>query len=138
GAIGRSATGRLGALADTLDLVEEHITVLLANRLPQQFAQQMDILAKARIDLGHQALLNDVQRPDRHRVRVARLATRVPSATMHGNPGIATAVLDQGGPTGSLRRAMIGKATPAPVDPVSSACLKAAPKPVADGPIPRL
>jgi hypothetical protein len=44
----------LGALADLLDLVEKRLAVLVANGVAQQLTQQVNILAQACIDIGHQ------------------------------------------------------------------------------------
>lgn len=53
GALRGTAAGSLGALADQLDLVEEPRAVLLADGVAEQFAQLVDVLAQARIDLRH-------------------------------------------------------------------------------------
>ncbi|MOA45560.1 hypothetical protein D3C78_1679670 [compost metagenome] len=49
----RAAPGRLGPLADALDLGEEIRTALGTKGLTQQLAQQVDVLAQARIDFRH-------------------------------------------------------------------------------------
>ncbi|MCY1423838.1 hypothetical protein D9M71_395640 [compost metagenome] len=50
---GRATPRRLGALADQFDLVEESLAVLVADGLPQQFAQVVHILAQTRVDFRH-------------------------------------------------------------------------------------
>ncbi|MCY1300307.1 hypothetical protein D9M70_498680 [compost metagenome] len=52
-ALGRALARRLGALADALDLVEEGLAQLGADGVAEQLAEQVDILAQARVDFGH-------------------------------------------------------------------------------------
>ena len=52
--IHRPATVGLGALADLLDLVEKAVPVLFTNGVAQQLTQQVNVLAQACIDIGHQ------------------------------------------------------------------------------------
>ncbi|MNV06859.1 hypothetical protein D3C71_972590 [compost metagenome] len=49
-----TATVCLGTLADLLDLVEEVVPVLFTNGVAQQFTQQVNVLAQACINIGHQ------------------------------------------------------------------------------------
>ncbi|MNQ89930.1 hypothetical protein D3C85_1052540 [compost metagenome] len=51
--LGRALAGGLGALADTLDLVEKGLAQLGADGVAEQLAEQVDILAQARVDFGH-------------------------------------------------------------------------------------
>ena len=49
-ALGRSSPGGLGPLANALDLVEELIAVLGTDGIAEQLAEQMHVVAQARID----------------------------------------------------------------------------------------
>ncbi|MCY1424012.1 hypothetical protein D9M71_397430 [compost metagenome] len=44
----------LGALADLLDLVEKTVAILFTNGVAQQLTQQVNVLAQACINIGHQ------------------------------------------------------------------------------------
>jgi len=50
-----TAPARFGTFANTLDLVEKFRTSLLANRIPQQLTQQVNVFAQTRIDIGHRS-----------------------------------------------------------------------------------
>jgi hypothetical protein len=55
----RTATVGLGALADLLDLVEKTVAVLLTNGVAQQLTQQVNVLAQACINIGHQPVSSE-------------------------------------------------------------------------------
>ena len=47
----------LGALTNTFDLGEKRFAVLVTDRIPQQFTQQVNVIAQACINIGHQQFL---------------------------------------------------------------------------------
>ncbi|MNI85193.1 hypothetical protein D3C73_1421650 [compost metagenome] len=55
----RAASIGLGTFADLLDLVEKPIAVLLTDGVAQQLSQQVNIIAQACIDIGHQQFSNE-------------------------------------------------------------------------------
>jgi len=50
----------LGPLANTLDLGEKRFAVLVTNRITQQLTQQVNIIAQACINIGHQQFLQQI------------------------------------------------------------------------------
>ena len=49
-----------GTLADAFDLGEKRVAVLVTNRITQQLTQQVNIIAQACINIGHQPFLQQI------------------------------------------------------------------------------
>src|SRR5690606_11029793 len=86
GSISRAESRGLGALANSLDLLEENLAVLRADGVAQQLAEKMNILAQSRIDYRHEpspitASLNWQPLCNGHERSMGEIWTRVPSAS---------------------------------------------------------
>ncbi|RMR27478.1 Type 1 pili tip component [Pseudomonas savastanoi pv. glycinea] len=95
----RTAPARLGAFANTFDLVEEFSASLLTNRVTQQLTQQVNVFAQTRIDIGHRSspvfCLGSVAYPQ-NSAGVREFESALP--TVHQKPAIGQMVQQKAAP----------------------------------------